>query len=138
MKIFLNLKLMNRQLIRCLQHCLAGFHGEIVTYLGASQGGWERQGDFLLTSKVLPKLRGGEDKLGSVLPPLLVYAITNAHDIQRLHSQAAEVIVQVADGVGLDAVIKRLGVDAARYPITADKVYRLTRQLLETGLASYF
>ena len=111
---------------------------ELLHYLASSQGGWAAQGDFLLTSKVLPKLRGGEDRLGSVLPPLLVYSILGARDVDLLNTKAAEFVMDIAEGGTLKNVLKKLGVETARYPMTADKVYRMTRQLLETGLTSFF
>lgn len=111
---------------------------EITSYLRNSPGGWASQGDFLLSSKVLPKLRGGEDKLGPVLAPLLVYAVTGERSVAALQRGAAEVIVELADGASMPRILELLGAEAARYPMTADKVFRMTRQLLDTGLASFF
>jgi len=112
---------------------------ELLGFLqNAGGGGWDVHGDFLLASKVLPKLRGGEDKLGPVLAPLLVYAITGENEIGALHAGAADVIIGVSEGEPLPRIIEDLGRDRARYPITADKVHRMTRQLLDSGLASFF
>lgn len=111
---------------------------EISNYLAATQGGWEAQGDFLIMSKVLPKLRGGEDRLGSVLPPLLAYAVTGARDMQLLHEVAAELLVDLHDGTPLSVSMDRLGIAKPAYPLSTGKILRMTRQMLETGLASYF
>jgi hypothetical protein len=111
---------------------------EITSYLASTQGGWEVQGDFLMMSKILPKLRGGEDRLGALLPPLLAYAVTGALDLPLLHEVAAELVLDLQDGTPLSSSLARLGVAAPAYPLATDKLLRMTRQMLETGLASYF
>ncbi|MDX9720800.1 MAG: hypothetical protein RBU37_08625 [Myxococcota bacterium] len=115
---------------------------EMLGYLQNSQGGWSAQGDFLLMSKVLPKLRGGEDRLGSALPVLLAYTISGAQaegsSLPDLHRQAAQLLGLLAEGKPLSALLGSLGRERACYPMAADKAYRMTRQLLDSGLASFF
>jgi len=111
---------------------------EVLNYIHQAQGNWEKCGDFCMASKVLPKLRGGEDKLGSILPVFLAYALTNETDFGRLHAVAADLVADVLEARMLPSILARLGLSRAAYPLTSDKLYRMMRQLLETGLASFF
>lgn len=111
---------------------------EVLDYIGQAQSTWAEQGDFCMASKILPKLRGGEDKLGSILPVFLAFAIMDEHDFSRLHESATGLVADILEGRQLPGILKRMGRERAAYPLTADKVFRMTRQLLETGLASFF
>ena len=111
---------------------------ELLDYLAASQGGWENQGDFLIMSKILPKLRGGEGRLGSVLPPLLAYTLTGKNDLEVLNQIAADLVLEISDGARLSTLLKKLELEAPHYPMAAEKTLRMTRQLLDSGLASFF
>ncbi len=111
---------------------------EILDYLTQAQSNWTAQGDFCMASKILPKLRGGEDKLGSILPVFLAFAITDEHDFAKLHEIATDLVADILDARQMPGILKRLNRPAAAYPLTADKLFRMTRQLLETGLASFF
>lgn len=111
---------------------------EMLDYLVQAQSSWAQQGDFCMASKILPKLRGGEDKLGSVLPVLLAFAITDERDFAKLHECASQLVADILDAKQLPSILKHMNLDEARYPLTADKLFRMTRQLLETGLASFF
>lgn len=111
---------------------------EILDYVGQSQSGWKTQGDFCIASKVLPKLRGGEDKLGSVLPVFWAFALTDEHDFGKLHAIATDLVADVLAGRQMPGILARMGLERAAYPLSADKLFRMTRQLLETGLASFF
>ena len=111
---------------------------EVLDYIVQAQSNWHEQGDFCMASKILPKLRGGEDKLGSILPVLLAFAITDERDFGKLHAVAADLVADILDARQLPGILRRMGRDAACYPLTADKLFRMTRQLLETGLASFF
>jgi len=91
-----------------------------------------------MAAKILPKLRGGEDKLGSILPVFLAFAITGDNDIARLHATATELVAEILDARMLPSILQKLGRDEATYPMTADKLFRMLRQLLDTGLASFF
>lgn len=111
---------------------------EILDYMAQAQGDWAQCGDFVMAGKILPKLRGGEDKLGSLLPPLLAFAITDARDLGTLHNIAASLVEDILEARQLPQILQRMNLKHAAYPLTADKVFRMTRQLLETGLASFF
>lgn len=111
---------------------------EVLDYIGQSQSTWAEQGDFCMASKILPKLRGGEDKLGSILPVFLAFAITNGHALGQLHEVATALVADILEGRQLPGILKRMGLERAAYPLTSDKLFRMTRQLLETGLASFF
>ncbi len=111
---------------------------EILDYIGQAQSTWAIQGDFCMASKILPKLRGGEDKLGSILPVFLAFALTDEHDFEKLHEIATDLVADILDGRQLPGILKRMQMQEAVYPLTADKLFRMTRQLLETGLASFF
>ncbi len=111
---------------------------EILSFIEQAQGNWSSCGDFCMVSKVLPKLRGGEDKLGAILPVFLAYAITGKTDLSELHNTASELVADILEAKQLPSVLKRMSLERAAYPLTADKLFRMTRQLLETGLASFF
>ena len=111
---------------------------EILDFIVQAQSSWAAQGDFCMASKVLPKLRGGEDKLGSILPVFLAFAITGEHDFGKLHAMASDLVAEILDARMLPTILRKLGRDEAVYPLTADKLFRMTRQLLDTGLASFF
>ena len=111
---------------------------EILSYIEQAEGSWSTTGDFCMISKVLPKLRGGEDKLGAILPVFLAYAITGSCDLAELHATASELVADILEAKQLPSVLKRMQRARAAYPLTADKLFRMTRQLLETGLASFF
>ena len=111
---------------------------EILDYLTQAQSTWQLQGDFCIASKILPKLRGGEDKLGSILPVFLAFAITGSTEIAQLHEDASRLVGEVLDAHMLPTILKSFGLTEAAYPMSADKLFRMMRQLLETGLASYF
>ena len=111
---------------------------EILSYIEQAEGSWSTTGDFCMISKVLPKLRGGEDKLGAILPVFLAYAITGSCDLAELHATASELVADILEAKQLPSVLKRMQRTRAAYPLTADKLFRMTRQLLETGLASFF
>lgn len=111
---------------------------EILSYIDQAQGNWASCGDFCMVSKVLPKLRGGEDKLGAILPVFLAYAITNKTDITALHEEAATLVGDILAAKQLPSILRRLELEKPAYPLTADKLFRMTRQLLDTGLASFF
>ena len=111
---------------------------EVLSFIEQAQGSWESSGDFCMVSKVLPKLRGGEDKLGAILPVFLAFAITGSNDLAALHATASDLVADILEAKQLPSVLKRLSLDRAAYPLTADKLFRMTRQLLDTGLASFF
>ena len=111
---------------------------EILRYLSNSAGGWDVHGDFLISAKVLPKLRGGEDKLGTVLPPLLAYALVGPQDLSQLHQLATELLDLIAAGQPFAQLLAHTQRTHPTYPLSADKVYRMNRQLLDSGLASFF
>ncbi|MBQ9394448.1 MAG: hypothetical protein IJU23_02885 [Proteobacteria bacterium] len=111
---------------------------EVLDYINQAQSSWAEQGDFCMASKILPKLRGGEDRLGSILPVFLAFALTNAHDFNILHETATALVADILEGRQLPGILKRMELEHAAYPLTADKLFRMTRQLLETGLASFF
>ena len=111
---------------------------EILDYIQQSQSDWAHQGDFCMASKILPKLRGGEDKLGSILPVFLAFSITGETEQSKLHATAGDLVADILDAKQLPGILKRLGLETAAYPLTAGKLFRMTRQLLETGLASFF
>lgn len=111
---------------------------EILDFIVQSQSTWAAQGDFCMASKVLPKLRGGEDKLGSILPVFLAFAITDERDFAKLHALATDLVAEILDARMLPSILKKLGRADAAYPMTADKLFRMLRQLLDTGLASFF
>lgn len=111
---------------------------EVLDFIVQAQSTWQAQGDFCMAAKILPKLRGGEDKLGSILPVFLAFAITGDNDIARLHATATELVAEILDARMLPSILQKLGRDEATYPMTADKLFRMLRQLLDTGLASFF
>ena len=111
---------------------------EVLDYIQQSESDWAHQGDFCMVSKILPKLRGGEDKLGSILPVFLAFAITGQTEMTSLHELASDLVAEILDSRQLPGILKKLGLGSAAYPLTADKVFRMTRQLLETGLTGYF
>ena len=71
-----------------------------------------------MAAKILPKLRGGEDKLGSILPVFLAFAITGDNDIARLHATATELVAEILDARMLPSILQKLGRDEATYPPT--------------------
>lgn len=111
---------------------------EVLEFIAQSQSDWAHQGDFCMVSKILPKLRGGEDKLGSILPVFLAFAITGETQTERLHRVAGDLVAQILEARQLPSILREMGLSHAVYPLTADKLFRMTRQLLETGLASFF
>ncbi len=111
---------------------------EVLDYIAQAQSDWQHQGDFCMASKILPKLRGGEDRLGSILPVFLAFAITNDQNFETLHATASDLVADILEGRQLPGILKRLNLTQPAYPLTADKLFRMTRQLLETGLASFF
>lgn len=111
---------------------------EVLDYIAQAQSDWQHQGDFCIVSKILPKLRGGEDKLGSILPVFLAFALTGKTRIEDLNVIAAELVTQVMESQTVPVILRQLGLERAAYPLATDKLYRMTRQLLETGLANYF
>ena len=111
---------------------------EVLDYIQQSESDWAHQGDYCMVSKILPKLRGGEDKLGSILPVFLAFAITGLTDMMQLHAIATDLVADILDGKQLPGILKKLNRSEAVYPLTADKLFRMTRQLLETGLAGFF
>ncbi len=111
---------------------------EVLDYLNESQSTWQSQGDFCMASKILPKLRGGEDRLGAILPVFLAFAVTDERDFEKLHATATDFVADILEGRQLPGILRRLGRERAAYPLTSDKLFRMTRQLLETGLASFF
>ena len=111
---------------------------EILDYIQQSQSTWAQQGDFCMASKILPKLRGGEDKLGSILPVFLAFAITGETEQAKLHETAGDLVADILDARQLPGILKRMNLESPVYPLTSDKLFRMTRQLLETGLASFF
>lgn len=111
---------------------------ELLDFIRQSQSDWAHQGDFCIASKILPKLRGGEDRLGAILPVFLAFAITGDCDIPSLHETAAGLVAQILDARQLPSILNGLSLGEAAYPLSADKLFRMTRQLLDTGLASYF
>jgi hypothetical protein len=111
---------------------------EVLDYIQESGGNWADQGDFCMVSKILPKLRGGEEKLGPILPVFLAFALTGWTELHRLHSLATDLVAEILDARLMGEILGHHGLDRAVYPLTAEKLFRMTRQLLETGLASYF
>lgn len=111
---------------------------EVLEFIENANGNWAQNGDFCMVSKILPKLRGGEDKLGSILPVFLAYALTGETDFPKLHELANTLVADLLEARQLPSIMHSLGISGAKYPLTADKLFRMTRQLLETGLASYF
>ena len=111
---------------------------EVLDYIQQSESDWVHQGDYCMVSKILPKLRGGEDKLGSILPVFLAFAITGQTDMMQLHVIATDLVADILEGRQLPGILKKLNRAEAVYPLTADKLFRMTRQLLETGLAGFF
>ncbi len=111
---------------------------EVLSFMQQAGGGWRRHGDFLLCSKVLTKLRGGEDKLGPILPLLLAYALTGETEIDALYGVADRVMVALVDGAPFAMCVQEAGLQQVVYPKSAQKIYHMTRQLVENGLATYF
>lgn len=110
---------------------------EVLRYLERSGTTWEASGDFLITSKILTKLRGSEAQLEDIVPAALVFTITREHDIEVLRSKARELFATM-ESVSLEPLLEALGVDKPRFPEATRKLHQMTRQMFSTGLTSYF
>ena len=111
---------------------------EILEFIEQNDGNWENCGDFVITSKILPKLRGGEDKLRAILPQMLAYAIGGKTAFETIRQESGTIIELILKDTPFELIIDALGYSKPTFPLSAAKLYQMTRQLLESGLASFF
>jgi hypothetical protein len=103
---------------------------EWLAYLDASGRTWEQEGDFLIASKVLPKLRGTSELLERPLTELLAYCVgLEAQDAQRLlglHPQAR-----------FDVWLDACALPPIPHKRSARRVYEMLRELDRAGVTSF-
>ena len=90
--------------------------------------------DAVLSQKILPKLHGSRAKLGPVLKKLWFLCINNAVDRGADAFKAAEDAARSTDKKVEPSLVVPTG---APYPLSAEKIGRMWRMLVENGFASF-
>nr|BAL58223.1 hypothetical conserved protein [uncultured prokaryote] len=100
--------------------------------------------DFLLCSKVLPKIHGGEERVGKVLEGLLAFCATEIEEAKKTFEvegwhRKVEIIKEddkekliIKDEKGETKEIH------LRFPKSAQKILEMYRRLKDTGYCSFF
>jgi hypothetical protein len=104
---------------------------EFLDYLEVTGGTWRSEGDFLIASKILPKVRGTGERLGPVLERLLEYCLGAASG-----ALARDAASRAGD---LNVLVDELGVamEAVSYPRSARRILQLLIELDQTGVTSF-
>ncbi len=106
---------------------------EWLAYLQASGRTWAQEGDFLISSKVLPRIRGTAPQLENALRELLAYCI----GIE---------VTQLSRGSGhwecatrWEKALTLLGLSPREvpHPRSAQRVFQMLRELFTTGVTSF-
>lgn len=104
--------------------------GEMLAYLEASGGDWAQEGDFLMLSRVLPRLGGLEAQVGPALRGLLAYCMGVSGDAWRAYPEAL-------DATTLAQLMTAMGVSHAPHPRSARRLLSMVRELHQTGVTSF-
>ena len=94
---------------------------------GAQRDWFDHAFDAIVIQKFLPKLHGSKVKLGSLLKKLYSASIHPHSEEQRSLETTLKPLVEPSRDVPKDA----------RYPLTAEKIWRMWRQLNENGFTSF-
>lgn len=102
---------------------------EWLSYLEACGRTWEQESDFLISSKVLPKMRGTEEQVGPAIRKLLAWLVgADAASVD-------EYIVTAESGATLAALEAKLGA-RSRLPRSARRTFQMAMELRTTGVTS--
>lgn len=101
---------------------------ELLDFLRASGRPWSQEGDFLISSKLLPKLRGTEEQLAAGLWQVLSLCVTGA---------PGDLYTDAPLPAQLHAFLQQEGHPAPRFPRSAARVYALLRELQQAGVTSF-
>ncbi len=102
---------------------------EWLTYLEACGRTWEEEADFLISSKVLPKMRGTEEQVGPAVRRLLAWLVgVDAADVDK-------VVLRASPGVTLADLEAACGV-VSRRPRSARRTFQMVMELQTTGVTS--
>ena len=107
---------------------------ELLEYLQASGRPFSKDGDFLIASKLLPKIRGTEEQMALGLRELMAFCI-GLDEVGDLHAA----LDQRAFPPTLEAVLAALPDKGARvkHPRSARRVHQMLRELHFTGVTSF-
>jgi MoxR-like ATPase len=94
-----------------------------ILYMLAPGMSQQRRFDYFIAQRILPKLNGSRAKLGPILESLWGFCMLDA--------SVGVMEGSVAGEPGLDAAAR------ARYPLSAEKIFRIWRQLQEHGFGSF-
>ena len=100
--------------------------GEMLDYLDKVDPPETKDLDFLIKSKVLPKVRGTDEQVGPILKQLLVFCSNKAED--SLEEEVKGKALQELKGEYAKG----------RFPDAYDKIEEMLRNVEATGFASYF
>ena len=90
--------------------------------------------DCVVFQKLLPKLHGSRAKLGPVLKKLWFLCVSGAADRGSDALKAAEEAARSTDKKAEPSIVVPVG---APYPLSAEKIGRMWRLLIENGFASF-
>jgi hypothetical protein len=105
---------------------------EWLGYLEASGRGWAQEGDFLVSSKILPRLRGTAEELGGPLRALLAWCLgeDEAPVCEALCEGEQETFEGWLSGRGRSP-------EGARHVRSARRCYQMVRELDRVGVTSF-
>ncbi|MGI9067635.1 MAG: McrB family protein [Pyrinomonadaceae bacterium] len=92
--------------------------------------------DALIVQKFLPKLHGSKVKLGPLLRKIYTVCVDPHSETAREASALAAKLNKPKSAQELEDPSKEIPI-SARYPITAEKIFRMWRQLNENGFTSF-
>jgi len=106
---------------------------ELLEYLEASGRTWETEGDFLIASKLLPKVRGTEEQMEVGLTHLLAYTL--GAEVVRV----ATLVERDPFPLSLEALLLHLGLPLGEvaHPRSARRVLQMLRELRYSGVTSF-
>jgi energy-coupling factor transporter ATP-binding protein EcfA2 len=90
--------------------------------------------DCVILQKILPKLHGSRVKLGPVLKKLWFICVNDLHGRGPDAIQGAEIAVRSTDKKYEPSADN---LDGALYPLSAEKILRMWRLMIENGFASF-
>lgn len=103
---------------------------EFLEFLEVTGGTWASDGDFLIASKILPKIRGTGERLGPVLERLLEYCLgLESGRLPRRMASAHSELAGLVNALGLEGDIP--------HPRSARRVLELLVELDQTGVTSF-
>lgn len=105
---------------------------EWIGYLEASGRGWKEEGDFLISSKVLPRVRGTAEELMAPLHQLLAYCM--GEEASLIESALLEQPEGPFEG-WLQAQGRPM--ERVRHLRSARRCYQMVRELERTGVTSF-